>query len=467
MNTLLDGKKVLVVGAARSGMAAARFLLARGARVTLSDSAPLERLPAAADLARTHGVTVETGGHTVPTFVAQDLVVVSPGVPTHLAELAAARDAGVRVIGEVELASWFLQGRIVGITGSNGKTTTTALIGKILETAGYRVHVGGNIGDPLISQVEDSRPDSIHVVELSSFQLETTEAFRPHVAVVLNVTPDHLDRHASFDDYAAAKGRIFANQGGQDFAVLNADDAVCRAYAARTRAGVHWFSTRHAVDAGAFLQETDIVFRGPLAGAGAEAWTLTVMGAEEIPLKGVHNVENALAAVCAAALLGGDFQKIRAGVRAFRAVEHRLEYVATVGEVEFYNDSKATNVDAAIKALEAFPGNLLVILGGKDKGSDYRPLGPLLAARARQAFLIGQAADQIAEHLGAAVPLLKVGTLDAAVVEAFRRSRPGDVILLAPACASFDQFQNYEHRGRVFKELVAKLTGGAGSGLIQ
>ncbi len=449
-------RRILVVGAARSGIAAARFLLDRGARVTLSDRRPLEEMPEAQELARQAAVRIEAGGHRQETFVEQDLVVVSPGVPSDLAELAAARAAAVPVMGEVELASRFLRGRLVGITGSNGKTTTTVLTGQVLETAGFHVQVGGNIGlpyPPLISLVETSRPETINVVELSSFQLETICHLRPALAAVLNVTPDHLDRHPSFASYVEAKSRIFRNQTADDFAVLNADDAVCRRYAAQTRGQVRWFSRTRPVDGGAFVEEGDVVYGGP--GMPPQ----TMFGVEEIPLKGAHNLENVLAAVCAAMLLGAEAQCIRAGVRAFRGVEHRLEYVATIRGVEYYNDSKATNVDAARKALEAFPGNLLVILGGKDKGSDYAVLGPLLASRARCALLIGAAAEKIAAQLGEATPLVRAGTIEAAVAEASRRARPGDVVLLAPACASFDQFQNYEHRGKVFKDLVRQLAG--------
>lgn len=456
----LTGKRVLVVGAARSGIAAAKFLLARGARLTISDHRPLEELAEAQQLAREHGTRLEAGGHTRPTFTEQDLVVVSPGVPAELAELEASRAAGVQVIGEVELASQFLQGRMVGITGSNGKTTTTVLTGTILETAGFRVQVGGNIGLPLIGMVDASTPETINVVELSSFQLETVSAFRPHVAVVLNVTPDHLDRHGSMEKYVEAKGRIFVNQTPQDFAVLNADDEVCRRYAGWTRAHLRWFSRLHPVEAGAFVEGHDLVYNGASFADPNATWPQTMLGVEEISLKGAHNLENVLAAACAAGLFGASQPLIREGVKAFKAVEHRLEYVATIRGVEFYNDSKATNVDATIKALEAFPGNLLVILGGKDKGSDYTVLRPLLARRARYALLIGAAAEKIAAHLGDAAPLIRAGTMESAVQEAFRRAREGDVVLLAPACASFDQFENYEHRGRVFKELVMSLAGG-------
>ena len=471
----IAGRRVLVVGAALSGVAAARFLRAHGAHVTLSDRRPAEELPEARQLARELGVKLETGGHTTRTFLEQDLVVVSPGVPTKLPELGEARATGMPVIGEMELASRFLQGRIVAITGSNGKTTTTALLGNILETAGFAVQVSGNIGRPLSSLVETSRPESIHAIEVSSFQLETIDQFRPSLAVVLNVTPDHLDRHCSFESYAEAKARIFLNQTEQDFAVLNADDAVCQRFAARTRARVRWFSRSRTVEAGAFVEGGDVVVNGvgvvsPLGRpahpenetAGKDrlpALPYTLFGMKEIPLKGAHNVENVLAAVCAATLLGADPRLIRAGVRSFRAVEHRLEYVATINGVEFYNDSKATNVDATLKALGAFPGGLLVILGGQDKGSDYTPLRPLLAQKARCALLIGAAADKIAVQLGEAVPVVRAGNLEAAVPEAARRAQPHDVVLLAPACASFDQFENYEHRGRVFKELVKELAG--------
>ena len=469
----IAGRRVLVVGAALSGVAVARFLLARGAHVTLSDRRPGEELPEAQQLAREGGVYLETGGHNRRTFLEQDLVVVSPGVSSELPELGAARSAGVAVIGEMELASRFLQGRIVAITGSNGKTTTTALLGNILQAAGFAVQVGGNIGRPLSSLVETSRPESIYAVEVSSFQLETIDQFHPALAVVLNVTPDHLDRHRSFESYAEAKARIFLNQTEQDFAVLNADDAVCQRYAARTRARVRWFSRSRTVEAGAFVEDGDVVFNGagvvspPGGSAHPESETegkdhvpalpYTLFGVEEIPLKGAHNVENVLAAVCAAAVLGADPRMIRAGVRSFCAVEHRLEYVATIDGVEFYNDSKATNVDATLKALGAFPGELLVILGGEDKASDYAPLRPVLTQKARCALLIGTAADKIAAQLGEAVPVVRAGTLEFAVPEAARRARPHGVVLLAPACASFDQFENYEHRGRVFKELVKKL----------
>src|SRR5579871_2017285 len=444
----LESKRTLVVGAAKSGIAAAKFLRSRGAWVTITDRRRVDELTEAAAL----GIALEAGGHRAETFLEQDVIVVSPGVPWSMPELVAAREKGINVIGEAELASRFLQGKIVGITGSNGKTTTTALTGAVLKAAGFRVQVGGNIGTPLVSLVETSTPETINVVELSSFQLESIRELHPNVAVVLNVTPDHLDRHGDFAAYTAAKARIFENQTPEDIVVLNAEDAACRAYAHAAPSRVMMFSRLHKVAAGAFLQDADIVFC-------PGEYSYTVMEAEEIKLKGAHNVENVLASVCAALCLGAEATRVRQGVRDFKAVEHRLEFVIKLGEVEFYNDSKATNVDAAIKALEAFdpPGKLLVILGGKDKDSDYTPLKQLLKQRARAVFLIGAAIEKIAEHLGDVVPIVRSGTLDIAVRDAVRRSRPGDTVLLAPACASFDQFENFEHRGRVFKQIVRSL----------
>ncbi len=442
----LAGQRVLVVGGARSGIAAARFLLSRGAVVTLSDRRPLEEMGEARSL----GVLLETGGHNLETFLDQDAVVLSPGVSAALPEVEAARQKGIPVMAEAELAARFLRGRLVGITGSNGKTTTTALTGKLFEAAGFHTQVGGNIGTPLVSLVDTSRADTINVVELSSFQLETIQQLRPTVAVVLNVTPDHLDRHGSLEAYAAAKGRLFENQTPQDFAVLNADDAACRRYADSTRAQVLMFSRLHGVAAGAWLEEGDLIY-------SAGAYSFTVMGSEEIPLKGGHNVENVLAALCAALALDANPQALRQGVREFKAVEHRLEFVVRVQDVDYYNDSKATNVDATVKSLEAFEGKVVVILGGLDKGSDYTTLIPLLKKKARVALLIGSAAEKIASHLGDAVPLVRAETLEVAVRAAATHARPGDTVLLAPACASFDQFRNFEHRGEVFKELVRKL----------
>jgi UDP-N-acetylmuramoylalanine--D-glutamate ligase len=315
---------------------------------------------------------------------------------------------------------------------------------------GHPAVVGGNIGTPAISLVERARPDTIVVLEVSSFQLETIQTFRPKVAVVLNVTPDHLDRHRTFAAYADAKARIFENQQAADFAVLNADDPTCVKLESRTRAQVFWFSRKKEVQQGAYVHEGNILFRGP--GGQSE-----IMLVSEVPLKGAHNIENVLAAVCVGALLGCEPQRIRQAVRDFKAVQHRLEYVATIRGVEYYNDSKATNVDATIKALESFPANIHVILGGKDKGSDYTVLNDLLRQRVKRVYTIGAAAGKIESQIKGAAEIVHAETLETAVKRAAAAAQPGDVVLLAPACASFDQFQNYEHRGRVFKEVVRAL----------
>jgi UDP-N-acetylmuramoylalanine--D-glutamate ligase len=400
---------------------------------------------------RAAGVKLELGGHIPATFVGQDLIVVSPGVSPKLEMIKLARSSGVPVWSEIELAWRFLRGKLVAITGSNGKTTTTSLVSHILRTAGISTLTGGNIGVPLLSLVESSTDSTISVAEVSSFQLETIEKFRPEVGILLNLTPDHLDRHTSFEEYAAAKMRLFENQLDRDFAVLNADDPEVTK---RMPIGpqIVWFSRRKRVAQGAFLQGNQIMIRHDEA-------DLVVGRRDEISLRGEHNLENVLAACAAAHLTGAAPADIAAGVKTFRGVEHRLELVGEIGSVEFYNDSKATNVDAALKAIEAFAGPLIVILGGKDKGSPYTPLHEPLRRRARRVILIGAAAEKIASDLGDGLSIFQAGTLDRAVQAAKEQAQPGDVVLLAPACSSFDQFENYEHRGRVFKELVEKLAG--------
>jgi len=446
----LNGKRVLVVGLGRSGVASALFLKSRGARVTVSDAKSEDQLRKEIPALLDHGIAVETGGHGERTFKNQDLIVVSPGVPVDAEPISQARALGQDILGEIELAAEFLQGQIVAITGSNGKTTATTLTGEILSAGGLKTLVGGNIGTPAISLVPQATPETVTVLEVSSFQLETIRHFRPKIAVVLNVTPDHLDRHRTFAAYVDAKARVFENQQGEDFAVLNADDATCVELAGRTRAQVFWFSRKREVEQGAFVRKGKVVFRR----AGSEQ---EVMPASEISLKGSHNLENALAAACAGALMGCEAGKIGDAIRNFKAVEHRLEYVATVRGVEYYNDSKATNVDATIKALESFPANVHLILGGKDKGSDYTVLNDLLRERAKCVYTIGAAAEKIQSQIKGMTASVHTGTIESAVKQAAASARPGDVVLLAPACASFDQFQNYEHRGRVFKELVLAL----------
>jgi len=451
----VKGKKVLVVGLGKSGLAAALFLRHQGAQVTVSDARSAEALAKDIPALLEEGIMVEAGGHGLLTFRRQDLIVVSPGVPLETPELVQVRSFGLPIIGELELAARFLKGRILAITGSNGKTTTTTLTGEILKEAGLPTLVGGNIGVPVVSLIEESTDESWAVLEVSSFQLESTEEFRPAIAVILNITPDHLDRHGNFENYARAKERIFARQQADDALVLNADNARTAETAQRSTGKVYWFSIEHKVRKGAWIEDGYVVFR-----AAQDAETEQVMPLSKIPLKGEHNVENVLAAVCAARLAGVPADAIRRAIEKFQAVEHRLEYVATLHGVEYYNDSKATNVDATAKAVAAFSAGIHLILGGKDKGSDYTVLSPLLRERVRSVYTIGSAAEKIESQLRGVVSIHSCATLDGAVSAAASAARPGEVVLLAPACSSFDQFENYEHRGRVFKELVSRRSSG-------
>jgi len=508
----LNNKRVLVVGLGKSGLAAARFMKERGARVTVSDARPatlIAELPALVE----QGIMVEAGSHGLLTFRRQDLIVVSPGVPMSTPELKQVRAMGMPIISELELGWRFLQGEVVAITGSNGKTTTTTLMGEILKVDGRATLVGGNIGRPVTEMVGESvelsrrsgqqagpstadgaksaptsaQDDNVvegrkeadpsatlrddnqngllpddnaaagggqvwNVLEVSSFQLETVVEFRPRIAMVLNITPDHLDRHGTFEAYAAAKARITEKQIAEDFLVLNAEDAPTQMVAAKTKAQIYWFSPRRQVKQGAFVHGESIFFT---ASEGAKPEP--VMPVAEIPLAGAHNVENVLAAVCAGRLAGVPPEIIRKAVACFKAVEHRLEFVRAVNDVRYYNDSKATNVDATSKAVASFPGGIHLILGGKDKDSDYATLSPLLRERVKTVITIGSAAEKIERQLAGVAKIERAETMERAVAFAHRTAVAGDTVLLAPACASFDQFENYEHRGRVFKELVRQL----------
>jgi UDP-N-acetylmuramoylalanine--D-glutamate ligase len=449
----VKGKRVLVVGLGKSGTSAAMLLHSKGARVTVSDAKTQEELGKDILALLELGIVVETGAHGERTFRDQDLIVVSPGVPVDAPQLQQARALGLQVIGEVELAYRYLKGKVIGITGSNGKTTTTTLVGEILKKSGFATQVGGNIGTPVTALAATSTEDTWNVLEISSFQLETIETFRPSIAAILNITPDHLDRHGNFDTYAAMKARIFEFQTPQDAAVLNAADPACRKIAEGVRSRVAWFDRAESEKHGAFLKRDQIVWNR----AGHQQ---AIMPVSEIPLKGAHNVENVLAAVAISMLTGCDAARVREAIRDFKAVEHRLEFVAEINGVQYFNDSKATNVDATIKALESFSKNIHLILGGKDKGSDYTVLRPLIDERVKRVYTIGAAAGKIETQLAGA-PLMSAKTLDRAVELSSESASAGDVVLLAPACASFDQFQSFEHRGRVFKELVHALAGKA------
>ena len=452
----LAGCKVLIIGAARSGIAAARFLLDRGAIVALNDQKPIEKWSAEAVALKETGVGLVPGEPPGWLLDQLDLVVVSPGVPATIIPIRYAERAGAEVIGEVELAARYLKGRIVAITGSNGKTTTTSLIGELLRDAGLPVQVGGNIGKALISMVDSSRHDGWTVVELSSFQLETIKTFRPTIAIVLNVTPNHMDRYETFNDYAAAKHRIFMNQVEEDVAVLNADDPTVSSWASGLRAKVMNFSVRQELERGVFLRDEELVFRW-------DEGEQDLMRITDMKLRGLHNVENVAAAFTAGIAAGASIESMRETVKRFNPVEHRLEFVDEIRGVKFYNDSKATSVDATLKALEAFAndaGKVVLILGGKGKKAPYAPLAPLVREKVRKLVLIGEDAETIANELGEYASFERASDMKDAVAKSFEIAEKGDVVLLAPACASFDMFESFEHRGKVFKADIADLKAG-------
>jgi UDP-N-acetylmuramoylalanine--D-glutamate ligase len=446
----LAGKTVVVVGLARSGIAAAEFLAGRGARVVATDGKPEGELAQEAVSLRDKGMRLEAGGHRKETFRQADLVVVSPGVPWNAPELEAARAAGVPVIGELELGYRFLKGTVVAVTGSKGKSTTTAAIGAMLREAGGDVRVGGNIGTAVTGLVEGSTEATTFVLEVSSFQLEAADTFHPKVAVFLNLSADHLDRHGSFEEYARAKARIFARQQEGDWAVVNADDPGVRALADEARSRRLLFSEAVLAGDGAFFAAGQARLRR----GGAEE---TLFRRDEVRLPGSHLATDLLAAATAARLAGAPADAIARAVRAFRGVEHVLEHVADVGGVAFFNDSKATNVDAARKSLESFDTPLVVIVGGRYKGGDFADLAPALAARGRAVMAIGETRERVARALSATVPVVACDSLRAAVEGGFARARPGDTVLLAPACSSFDMFRDYAERGRAFKDEVGRL----------
>jgi len=449
----VTGRKVLVVGAARSGIAAAKFLIDRGAVVALYDQKPIENWSKDGLALKESGVGLVPGD--IPTWLLDqlDLVIVSPGVPASIIPIRYAERAGAEVIGEVELASRFLKGRIVAITGSNGKTTTTSLIGELLRNGGLEVQVGGNIGRPLISMVEQSTDDGWTVVELSSFQLETIKSFHPSIAVVLNVTPNHMDRYETFNDYAGAKHRIFMNQTANETAILNADDPTVSSWRSGLNARVLSFSVKSELSDGVFLRGNTLVLR-----TGNSEHSL--VDVREMKLRGAHNAENVAAALAAGIACGVDVSSMRKTVSAFDPVEHRLEFVDEIQKIRFYNDSKATSVDATLKALEAFaldPGKVVLILGGRGKKAPYAPLAELVRSKVRSLILIGEDAETIADELGALAPIERATDMKDAVNRSFTAAEPGDTVLLAPACASFDMFDSFEHRGKVFKSEVSEL----------
>jgi len=443
------GKRVVVVGAARSGVAAAQLLVRRGAAVVLTDAK--ERVDAEQEL-RSAGVALELGGHRSETLHGADLIVLSPGVPLTQPQIAAAKAAGVPVIGELELASRWLRGRIIAITGTKGKSTTTTLTGRMLDEAGYDVLVGGNIGNALSAQVDQSTERTIHVIEASSFQLQTTETFHPWIAVLLNFSPDHLDHHADLSEYAAAKARIFANQTVDDWAVLNADDRASRLLAQDARSRVFEFTLHRELVDGVVAQDDAIVRRR----GGEDDEVLVPL--TSVKLLGTHLLSDVCAAAAAASLAGVGREAMTRAVEGFSGLEHALEPVTEIGGVRFVNDSKATNIESALRAIESFDDDVVVILGGRFKGGSFADLRDALVARHAQVVAIGEAAPLVHRALDAAVRVHEGGSdMGRAVRVAFSVAPPGGTVLLAPACSSFDMFRDYAQRGRTFKQEVMKL----------
>ena len=448
---LLQDLKVLVVGLGRSGQAAVRLAASRGARVIATDMQGEEELEPAIQAVRALGAEVHAGGNPPELAAGVDLLVLSPGVPLDIPLLQEARRQGVPIWGEVELAWRYCRGRILGITGSNGKSTVTSMAGTILRAAGVPGGTGGNLGPPLTDLLESNGPEAVHAVELSSFQLETIQTLRPAGAVVVNLSPDHLDRYHTFDNYVRAKSRILEAQDTDGFAILNADDPESARLEEAVRGQLYRFSTRTKLERGAWLE-------GGIMTLVTETGAVSLLPGEELPVPGEHNQANALAAALACLLMGCGREAIVEGLRSYRALPHRLQHVATVAGVAFYDDSKATNLDAAARALQSFPpGRVHLILGGRDKGADWASLAPPTRRYAARVLLVGEAAPAIRVGLADTVALVNCATVPGAVRAGFREARAGDVVLLAPGCASFDQYRNFEERGEDFRRAVESL----------
>ena len=446
----LLGKKVLVVGLARTGVATTKFLKAKGSVVSTTEARPKEEMEEGIKELEGMDIEMEWGGHRTETFLKPDLIVVSPGVDLSIEPIQKALQKGVRAISEIELAYHFIQVPIIAVTGTNGKTTTTLLIGEILREDGRKVGVGGNVGEPLILFADGGNRWEVLVVEISSFQLEAIEDFRPQLSVLLNITEDHLDRYLQFGDYVEAKIRIFANQSSKDMAVLNRDDPNVMKYLERVKAKQVFFSLKEKLNEGAFLNGQSIILR---LGTKKEDYSLA-----KTPLKGIHNVENMMAALTTARLFGCSNRAIETVLNRFEGLEHRLEFVREIKGVRFYNDSKGTNVGSVVKSLQSFSEPVILIAGGKDKNGDLSPLRELIRSRVKQLILIGEAKERMGRELGGLTATTTTQTLEEAVLLAYRTAKKGDVVLLSPVCSSFDMFKDYKERGRVFKEAVSKIS---------
>jgi UDP-N-acetylmuramoylalanine--D-glutamate ligase len=445
----LKGKKVLVVGMARTGIATAKLLREKGSLVTTTEAKPEEEMGEAVQELKGMDLSTEWGGHQTETFLKQDLIVVSPGVDLNIDPIQKAIRHGVRVISEIELAYHFIRVPILAITGTNGKTTTTLLLGEMLKEDGRRVGVGGNVGEPLILFADGRSRWEVLVAEISSFQLEAIEDFRPRISVLLNITEDHLDRYSSYSDYIQAKARIFANQNSGDLAVLNRDDPIVMQFGEKVKAKKVMFSTREKLEEGAFSNGQTISLR---LGGKREEYSLA-----KTPLKGIHNVENMMAALTAARIFGCSRRAVQNVLDRFKGLEHRLEFVREIGGVRFYNDSKGTNVGSVVKSLQSFSEPVILIAGGKDKNGDLTPLKELVEKQVKHLILVGEAKERMNHELGGLTDTVMAKSIEEAVSLARQRAKGGEVVLLSPACSSFDMFKDYKERGKVFKEAVRRL----------
>ena len=445
----LKGKKVLVVGLARTGIATAKFLKAKGSLVTATEVKPKEEMKEAVQALKGMDISTEWGGHQTETFLKQDIIVVSPGVDLNIEPIQKAIKHGVRVVSEIELAYHFIRAPIIAVTGTNGKTTTTLLVGEMLKEDGRKVGVGGNVGEPLILFADGKDRWEVLVVEISSFQLEAIEDFRPRISVLLNITEDHLDRYPRYDDYIEAKVRIFANQNSGDLAVLNRDDPIVMQFREKVKAKKVLFSLKEKLGEGAFSNGQTIFLR---LGEKGEEYSIA-----KTPLKGIHNVENMMAALTTARIFGCSKKSIQTVLDRFKGLEHRLEFVREIKGVRFYNDSKGTNVGSVVKSLQSFSEPVTLIAGGKDKNGDLSPLEALIQKRVKHLILIGEAKERMNRELGGLTDTVMAKTMEKAVLLAHQKAKAGEVVLLSPACSSFDMFKDYKERGQVFKEAVKRL----------
>ena len=442
----IEGKHILVVGLGRTGLALARYLKTKAARVTVTDTATEKELKSNVQLLIDMGIHMELGQHQTASFTAADLILLSPGVPHTLDPIQKGREKGIPVLGELEFASRFIDQPMAAVTGTNGKTTTTALLGEMLNRSGIDVFVGGNIGNPLIGYVAKGQPAQAAVIEISSFQLDTIDTFKPRVAVLLNISEDHLDRYPDFNAYVESKGKIFKNQAPEDIAIINRQDSVSREIAKGIRSSI-WYVNAQSETHGAVIEEDRIVFHTPVTGT-------LILNRSDIRLSGRHNMENVAAACLAAFAMGGTLDGCRSALNAFMGLPHRQEEVAIISGVRYVNDSKATNVDAVQKALETYKDPVILILGGKDKGGDFKRLIPLIQQKTKQVILSGEAVDTIAGAFGQEIRTESVSTIAAAVSRAREFAAPGDVVLLSPGCTSYDEYESYEERGEDFRRIV-------------